>query len=120
MKKLLFDDFQPSSSDGYVVKEISEEDSVVPSTKSVQPVVTAKEEKMKEFEIADFFDLESDIFRNESEPRSEFNFLLNKLLLAMKEVLFAHSVAFFWANREKQQMVLEAKATESSNFMMVK
>lgn len=120
MKKLLFDDFQRSSSDGYVVKEISEEDTVVPSTKSVQPVVTAKEEKIKEFEIADFFDLESDIFRNESEPRSEFNFLLSKLLLAMKEVLFAHSVAFFWANREKQQMVLEAKATESSNFMMLK
>ncbi len=120
MKKLLFDDFQPSSSVAYVVKEISEDDVVVPSTKSVQPVVTAKEEKMKEFEIADFFDLESDIFRNESEPRSEFNFLLSKLLLAMKEVLFAHSVAFFWANREKQQMVLEAKATDSSNFMMVK
>ncbi len=120
MKKLLFDDFQPSSSVGYVVKQISEEDVVIPSTKSVQAVVTAKEEKIKEFEIADFFDLESDIFQNESEPRSEFNFLLSKLLLAMKEVLFAHSVAFFWANREKQQMVLEAKATESSNFMLVK
>jgi diguanylate cyclase (GGDEF)-like protein len=119
MKKLLFDDFQAPSS-GYVVKEIDEEEAVVPSTKSVQPVLTAKEEKVKEFDIADFFDLESDIFRSESEPRSEFNFLLNKLLIAMKEVLFAHSVAFFWANRQKQQMVLEANATDSQNFMTVK
>lgn len=119
MKKLLFDDFQSPSSD-YVVKEVQEEEAVVPSTKSAQPVVTVKEEKMREFDISDFFDLESDIFRSESEPRSEFNFLLNKLLLTMKDVLFAHSVAFFWANREKQQMVLETKATDSPNFMTVK
>jgi diguanylate cyclase (GGDEF)-like protein len=120
MKKLLFDDFQPPSHEGYVVKEIGEEESVVPSMKSMQRVVTAKEEKVREFEIADFFDLDSDVFRNEAEPRSEFNFLLNKLLIAMKDVLFAHSIAFFWANREKQQMVLEAKISDSSNFMTVK
>ncbi|MDL1892257.1 diguanylate cyclase [Sphingobacteriales bacterium CHB3] len=120
MKTLLFDDFQPTSAAGYVVKEITEEEAVVPSTKTVQRVVTAKEEKAREFDISDFFDLESDVFRNETEPRSEFNFLLNKLLAAMKDVLFANSVAFFWANREKQQMVLEAKITNSTNFMLVK
>ncbi|MBI5473319.1 MAG: GGDEF domain-containing protein [Ignavibacteriae bacterium] len=120
MKKLLFDDFQPASSAGYVVKEIDQEQTVIPSTKTAQRAPTTREEKVKEFEIADFFDLESDIFRNESEPRSEFNFLLNKLLIAVKEVLFAHSVAFFWANRQKQQMVLEAKATDSANFMLTK
>ncbi len=120
MKTLLFDDFQPPSPAGYVVKEISEDDAVVPSTRSARPVATATEEKVREFDISDFFDMDSDVFRNESEPRSEFNFLLNKLLLAMKEVLFAHSVAFFWANREKQQLVLEAKATDSENFMLAK
>lgn len=119
MKKLLFDDFQ-SSATAYVVKEIQEEEAVVPSRKSTQPVVTAKEEKVKQFAISDFFDLDSDIFRHETEPRNEFNFLLSKLLLAMKEVMFAHSVAFFWANREKQQMVLEARASDSPNFMTVK
>ena len=120
MKKLLFDDFQ-SSGARYVVKEIEEGEAVVPSTKSVQPaVITSKEEKVKEFAIGDFFDLESDIFRNEAEPRSEFNFLLNKVLLALKEFLFAHSVAFFWANRDKEQMVLEATATDSQNFMTSK
>ena len=120
MKKLLFDDFQPASSGGYTVKEIGQEQDVIPSTKSAQRVVTTKEDRVREFEIADFFDLDSDIFRNESEPRSEFNFVLNKLLIAMKDVLFAHSVAFFWANRQKQQMVLEAKATDSPNFMLTK
>ncbi|MEK9139331.1 MAG: sensor domain-containing diguanylate cyclase, partial [Bacteroidota bacterium] len=122
MKKLLFDDFQTSGA-RYVVKEVPEEAEkvVVPSTKSVQPVVvTTKEEKTKEFQVSDFFDLDSDIFRSEAEPRSEFNFLLTKALLALKEVLFAHSVAFFWANREKHQMVLEARATDSQEFMTSK
>ncbi len=118
MKKLLFDDFQSSSGAKYVVKEVQEEGTVAPSTKSVQPVaITTKEEKTREFEISDFFELDSDVFRNETEPRGEFNFLLNKVLLALKEVLFAHSVAFFWANRDKQQMVIEAKATDSRNFI---
>ena len=120
MKKLLFDDYQSSGSK-FVVKEIEESETVVPSTKSVPPVViTSREEKVREFEIGDFFDLESDIFRNDAEPRSEFNFLLNKVLLAVREFLFAHSVAFFWANREKGQMVLEANASDSQNFMTAK
>lgn len=118
MKKLLFDDFQPHSSAKYVVREVEEEEHVVPSTKSVQPVtIAAKEDKAAEFDVSDFFDLDSDIFRTETEPRSEFHFLLSKVLVALKEVVFGHSVAFFWANREKNQMVLEAKATESQNFM---
>ncbi|MFN0156529.1 MAG: diguanylate cyclase [Bacteroidota bacterium] len=121
MKKLLFDDFQ-SSGPQYVVKEIQEEESVVvPSTKTAQPVaLVTQEEKQREFEIGDFFDLNSDILRSDAEPRSEFNFLLGKVLLALKEVLFAHSVAFFWANREKQQLVLEALATDSQCFVAEK
>lgn len=120
MKTLLFDDFQPPSPDGYVVKEISAEETVVPSTKKGQRVALMREEKVKEFKIGDFFDLQSDVFRTDVEPQSEFNFVLNKVLAAIKEVLFAHSVAFFWANRQKQQMVLEARATDSLNFMLSK
>ena len=120
MKTLLFDDFQPPSPDGYVVKEISVEETIVPSTKKAQRVALIREEKVKEFEIGDFFDVESDVFRTEVEPQSEFHFVVNKVLAAIKEVLFAHSVAFFWVNRQKQQMVLEARATESLNFMLTK
>lgn len=117
MKKLLFDDFQ-SSGASYVVKEIQEEGTVVPSTRAAQPApMPPREEKPKEFSISDFFDLDSDVSRSDAEPRSEFNFLLTKVLHALKEVLFAHSVAFFWANSEKQQLVLEMKVTDSQNFM---
>lgn len=118
MKKLLFDDFQSSGSK-YVVKEVDEaEKAVVPSTRFVQPAPAApKEEKPKEFHVGDFFDLDSDVWQTDTEPRSEFNFLLTKALLALKEVLFAHSVAFFWANREKGQLVLESRVTDSQSFM---
>jgi diguanylate cyclase (GGDEF)-like protein len=115
MKKLYFDDLQ-SPGGSYVVREVSEEN-VVPSTRTVQPITPVTvEEKVKEFEVSDFFDLDSDMFRTEAEPRSEFNFLLTKVLMALKEMLFAHSTAFFWANTDKQQMVLESRITESGKF----
>jgi diguanylate cyclase (GGDEF)-like protein len=121
MKKLLFDDYQSSGGGKFLVKEVQEEETVKPSTKSAQPVTLAqKEEPVRELEMSDFFDLDSDIFRHETEPRNEFNFLLNKTLIALKDVLFAHSVAFFWANRDKGKMVLEAKATDSRDFMTEK
>lgn len=121
MKKLLFDDFQ-SSGARYVVKEIHEEErAVVPSTKTVQPVSrVAKEDKPPEFSIGDFFDLNSDIFRSDAEPQNEFHFLLGKTLQALKEVLFAHSVAYFWVNGDKKQLVLEARSTDSQNFIQGK
>ncbi len=119
MKKLYFDDLQ-SPGGSYVVREVAEEN-VVPSTRTVQPITPAAiEEKVKEFEVSDFFDLDSDLFPAEAEPRSEFNFLLTKVLTALKEMLFAHSAAFFWANREKQQMVLESKVTDSGHFAPAK
>jgi diguanylate cyclase (GGDEF)-like protein len=71
----------------------------------------------REFAVTDFFDFDSEIFKGETEPRTEFDFLLVKLLGVVKEVLFAHSVSFFWANREKQQMVLETKVTDSLNYI---
>jgi diguanylate cyclase (GGDEF)-like protein len=120
MKKLLFDDFQASGGK-YVVRQLEDEGKVVPSTKSAMPAsITVKPETVREMEIPDFFDLDSDTAYADSEPRSEFHSLLNKVLLVLKDVLFAHSVAFFWANREKQQMVLESMATDSKNFMTEK
>jgi diguanylate cyclase (GGDEF)-like protein len=68
-------------------------------------------------EILDFFDLDADAPYTDVEPKSEFHSLLNKVLLVLKDVLFAHTVAFFWANREKQQMVVESMATECPTFM---
>ena len=115
MKKLLFDDFQ-SAEGKYVVREVQEEPKVVPSTRTVQPV-GVKPETVRELEILDFFDLDSDVALADVEPKSEFHSLLNKVLLVLKDVLFAHTVAFFWINREKHQMVLESMATDSQAFM---
>ena len=121
MKKLLFDDYQ-SPAGNYVVRRVSEGDpAVVPSSKSVRPVGTAlKPESLREMEIPDFFDLDSDTPYSETEPKSEFHSLLNKVLLVLKDVMFAHSVAFFWANRDKAQMVLESMAPDSRQFMSTK
>jgi len=120
MKKLLFDDYQLS--DGkYVVKEVQEDQPVVPSTKQAQPApLPLREETVRELEVLDFFDLDTESSYAEAEPRNEFHALMNKVLIALKEVLFAHTVAFFWVNREKQQMVVESMATDSSDFIRAK
>jgi len=120
MKKLLFDDFQ-SSVGNYVVREVEAEEQVVPSTKAAEPApVTMKEETPREIQILDFFDLDTDEALTDVEPKSEFHSLLNKVLLVLKDVLFAHTVAFFWANREKGQMVVESMATDSDCFTQEK
>lgn len=121
VKKLLFDDYQ-SASGKYVVREVNDDElTVVQYSKTARPVPPSlKPETLREMEIPDFFDLDSDTPYSETEPKSEFHSLLNKVLLVLKDVLFAHSVAFFWANRDKAQMVLESMATDSRQFMNVK
>lgn len=121
MKKLLFDDYQ-APAEKYVVREVEEMGpSVVPSSKTAQPVMSSvRNDAPREMEIPDFFDLDPDVPYTETEPKSEFHSLVNKVLLVLKDVLFAHSVAFFWANREKHQMVLESMATDSTQFTSTK
>ncbi len=51
-----------------------------------------------------------------AEPQSEFNNLLVKALHIVKEVCFAHTVAFFWVKAETRQLVVEAKLSESTSF----
>ena len=117
MKKLLFDDFQGSSGK-YVVRQVDEEPRVVPSSKTVQPAAfPQREETVRELDILDFFDLDTDTPLSEVEPRSEFHSLINKVLLVLKDVLFAHTTVYFWVNREKGQVVLESMATDSELFM---
>lgn len=118
MKRLLFDDYQ-SSAGKYEVKELEETEAprVVPSSKLARPVIPLlRAETLREMEIPDFFDLDSDAPYTETDPKSEFHSLLNKVLLVMKDVLFAQTVAFFWANHDKRQMVLESMATDSDLF----
>lgn len=130
MKKLIFDDFQSVAGKEYKIEEVFEHTSASGTGEILSPsairttsphgfVIIKPEAKpaSKEFQVSDFFDVDSDIFKGDTEPRTEFDFLLNKVLALIKDVVFANSAVFFWANREKQQMVIEERITESSNFM---
>ncbi len=114
MKKLMFDDFQAAEGN-YVVKVVEDLRPVVPSTRQAQPVPLPSE-TVRELEIVDFFDLDTESSLAEAEPRAEFHSLMNKVLIVLKDVLFAHTVAFYWINHEKKQAVPEGWATDSEAF----
>ncbi len=138
MKKLIFDDFGSFAGSRMAVEETQEHrhaggssaDEAMDDAMTVQPeprhaVVPPHHRSEiqvteRAFQISDFFDVDSAIYKGDAEPRTEFDFLLNKVLTLIKEIFFAHSVAFFWANQEKQQMVLEAKVSDSPFFMKVR
>ncbi len=75
------------------------------------------EQRLTEAHLLQFFDLESEVFPSSSEPRSEFEFLLGKVLVALKESLVAHTAAFFWVNFEKQELVFQGRASDSHNLV---
>jgi len=135
MKKLFFDDFEsrageksrpgeeydaPPRRETHASPMLVQTMGSLQSTAQPKYYVPAKDvipPAVREFQISDFFDIDSEIYRGDPEPRTEFNFLLHKVLVVVKDVLFANSVVFFWANREKQQMVMEARVSESPNFI---
>jgi diguanylate cyclase (GGDEF)-like protein len=53
----------------------------------------------------------------QQEPHNEFNYLLSRTLRVIKEICFAHTVAFFWINRETEHLVVECKVTDSQAFI---
>jgi diguanylate cyclase (GGDEF)-like protein len=114
MKKLVFDDFQPIDRKYKVdIVEDSAHKSTAPSAKRGQIAAVAE----YEFQPSDFFDVNEDVFVREGGPKSEFGFLMKKVLTVVKEVNFAHTVAFFWVNRDKNQIVLESFVSDSDKFM---
>jgi len=130
MKKLIFDDFKSNINHEIHNEESEAVDSGTNDEKNqtelvkpmgggnnFPPILGMREQpqKVREFNTSDFFDIDSEIYKGEVEPRTEFDFLLNKVLGVIKEVLFAHSVAFFWANHDKNQMIMEAFVSDSSN-----
>lgn len=65
---------------------------------------------------ADFFEEKQHTSMSQAEPQSEFNNLLLKVLAIVKEVCFAHSVAFFWVKTETRQLIVEGKISDSDSF----
>jgi len=114
MKKIVFDDFQPEGK-SYRVEFV--EKAGVPQ-ESVRTGMKTEEAPSKgfSFQLSDFCDVEEDVFNREVGPKSEFGYLMKKVLTTVKEANFAHTVAYFWINRDKNQMVLESFVSESDKF----
>jgi len=115
MKKIVFDDFQPERKS----YRVDVEESVgVPAEPVGVGAARAIHVKAKDytFQLSDFCDVEEEIFNREAGPKSEFSFLMKKVLTTVKEANFAHTVALFWINRDKNQMVLESFASDSDRF----
>lgn len=56
-----------------------------------------------------------------SEPRKEFDFLLARVLMAIRSVIDARTAGFAWANHDKKQLVIESYISESKdNFTQLR
>ena len=73
------------------------------------------QERTIDFQFGDFFDADEESAKEQG-PRAEFNYLVKKVLTVIKEVNFAHTVALYWVNRDKKQLVLENFVSESEFF----
>jgi len=69
-----------------------------------------------EFKLSDFVDVQGDVLLKDMGPKSEFSYLARKVLTVIKEATFGHTVALFWVNRDKHQLVLDSYVTESQRF----
>ena len=49
------------------------------------------------------------------EPRREFDYLLNRVLMVIRSATNARTAAFLWVNSERQELVVEAKITEAED-----
>ncbi len=69
------------------------------------------------FELNEFIEAPESGENAKDGPRAEFNMLIQRVLSVVKDVQFAHTVALFWMNREKQQLILESHISDSEKFM---
>lgn len=69
-----------------------------------------------EFKLSDFIDVQEDILLKDAGPKSEFSYLVKRVLTIIKEVVFGHTAALYWINREKHQLVLDSYVTDSEWF----
>lgn len=123
MKRLVFDDFSlhPRVTPNETHEEMLE---VSPQYASEAPkrMDGVLKSAPRQFQVSDFFDIDSELFQdsaegNQSELRNEFDYLLNKILAVVKDVVFAHTVAYFWANRDKQQMICETRISDNEELL---
>jgi diguanylate cyclase (GGDEF)-like protein len=119
MKKLFFDDFQDSKKENHI-DSIAEPEQTVPDSQSkaiqVPEVDIPERNTTLVFDLNEFIEAPKSENHSEDGPRAEFNLLIQRILNIVKDFTFAYSVALFWINKEKQQLVLESHVTDSTKF----
>lgn len=71
--------------------------------------------KTPEIAVSVFIEDNEDELGTAEEPRKEFDYLLNRVLMVIRSATNARTAAFFWVNLDKQQLVLESKISEATD-----
>jgi len=119
MNKSSFHDV-PSSEDEekkMVVEDPAMQSTIPGETKDNMAEQSSPKSKTFDWDLKEFIESFQSEQHSSDGPRTEFNALTRRILAVIKEVNFAHTVALFWINREKRQLVLENFVSESTVFM---
>ena len=76
------------------------------------PAPVSHKRRRSEISVSAFMADEDDEMEASEEPRKEFDYLLNRVLMVIRSATIARTATFFWYNRDKQQLVLEARITD--------
>lgn len=57
---------------------------------------------------------------DEEEPRKEFDYLLSRVLMVIRSMMNARTAAFFWVNKEQNELVLETRITDVEELFRTK
>lgn len=83
-----------------------------PTPEPVVPKQAVTERRSSTVSISTFVNDDDEDLASQ-EPRREFDYLLNRVLMVIRSATNARTAAFLWVNHERQQLVLEAKITEA-------
>jgi diguanylate cyclase (GGDEF)-like protein len=118
MKKLVFDDFQASGKQ-YKIDFVNEPERIQQGNMTAEEMASEKATTVV-YELNEFMEAPDSTEDSKERPRTEFNTLIHQVLKVVKDMQFAYTVALFWVNREKQQLVLESQVSDSEKFMLHK
>jgi len=100
-----------------VVEDPAMQSTIPGETKDNMAEQSSPKSKTFDWDLKEFIESFQSEQHSSDGPRTEFNALTRRILAVIKEVNFAHTVALFWINREKRQLVLENFVSESTVFM---
>ena len=102
---------EPSDKQPEVVEDVTP----APTPEPVPETPAKSKRKRPEISVSAFMLEADDEMEVSDEPRKEFDYLLNRVLMVIRSAVPARTAAFFWFNRDKQQLVLEAKITDATD-----